>query len=86
MGSWSRRWTVRSGKTVPGPISLEGIVHRDLNPGNVFLDVGKPMECYERPGSAIVPKSSDFGLVAAIDMDHAPELVSLMLANGGDPC
>jgi len=45
----------------------QGIVHRDLKPGNVFLNFGGPMSCCANPGSIVVPKIGDFGLVAAID-------------------
>jgi len=45
----------------------QGVVHRDLKPGNVFLSISGPMDCCANPGSAVVPKIGDFGLVGGID-------------------
>lgn len=45
----------------------EDVVHRDLKPGNVFLNLGSQIDCCEKSGTAVIPKIGDFGLATKID-------------------
>lgn len=47
----------------------KGIAHRDLKPGNIFLDIiptKNSCTCPDNPGGMVVPRIGDFGLVKRI--------------------